>query len=201
MVLLSGNGRKEEAEEEEEARAKRDEGGWPFVPTFYLLERRRYYAIDGNATLHTCTRTKRLLEGTRKRRERERESCGMSEEGERVEGPRGGGMDFARLRARSICHVCARVTWVAVDSLAADVVEGAILILESLNANLHRHALRLLATVSKRQFLPLPHLLGCSCFSLSGNKCVALLPPIMSTERVLYAAIFIISHRNTRVEI
>lgn len=87
----------------QEARVKRDEGGWPFVPTFYLLERRRYYAIDGNATLHTCTRTKKLLEGTRKRGLRD----GMwGKKGE----PRGKGIDLARLRVRSICHVCAHAT-------------------------------------------------------------------------------------------
>lgn len=87
----------------QEARVKRDEGGWPFVPTFYLLERRRYYAIDGNATLHTCTRTKKLLEGTRKRGLRD----GMwGKKGE----PRGKGIDLARLRVCTLYlpRVCAR---------------------------------------------------------------------------------------------
>lgn len=42
------------------------ESGAVAVPTFYLPERRRYYAIDGNARSYTCTRAriKSLLEET-----------------------------------------------------------------------------------------------------------------------------------------
>lgn len=52
-------------------------GGSRSLPTFYLPERRRYYAIDGNAGLYTCTRAQRAcLRRHRPARRRGREAMG-----------------------------------------------------------------------------------------------------------------------------